>query len=81
LIFSPLRGDLRGEVVGHGLGDHGLAAAGRAIEEHALGRRELVLLVMVGVEVRQLDRVLDGLGLLPEPADVVVGDVRDLFEG
>src|SRR5712692_4000928 len=46
-----------GEVVGNGLGDHGLAAAGGAIQQHALRRREVVLLVVVAVQVRQLDGV------------------------
>src|SRR4030095_11777012 len=68
-LLAALLGDLLGEVVGDGLGDHGLAAAGRAIEEHALGRGELVLLVVVGIEVRQLDGVLDGLDLIAQPAD------------
>src|SRR5712664_2818790 len=73
-------GDLLGEVVGDGLGDHGLAAAGGAVEEHALGGRELVLLVVVGVEVGQLHGVLDGLDLVDEAADVVVADVGHFLE-
>ena len=39
-----------------------------------------MLVEHLGVEVRQLDRVLDRLDLVVEPADVVVGDVGDLFE-
>src|SRR5713226_1672864 len=73
-------GDLLGEVVGDGLGDHGLAAAGGAVEEHALGGRELVLLVVVGVEVGELHGVLDGLDLVDEAADVVVADVGHFLE-
>ena len=80
-LLAALFGDLLGEVVGDGLGDHGLAAAGRAVEEHALGRGELVLFVVVGVEVRQLDGVLDGLDLVAEAADVVVADVGHFLEG
>src|SRR5262249_46218941 len=80
-LLAALLGDLLGEVVGDGLGDHGLAAAGRAVEQHALGRRELVLLVVIGVEVRQLDGVLDGLDLLAETTDAVVADVRHFLEG
>src|SRR3990170_1537046 len=72
--------DLLGEVVRDGLGDHRLAAAGRAVEQHALRRRELVLPVVLGVEVRQLDGVLDRLDLLAEAADIVVADVRHLLE-
>ena len=79
-LLAALLGDLLGEVVGHGLGDHGLAAAGRAVEQHALGRRELVLLVVVGVEVRQLDGVLDRLDLVAEAADLLVADVRHFLE-
>src|SRR5881397_1555197 len=80
-FLAALLGDFLGEVVGDGLGDHGLAAAGRAVEQHALGRRELVLLVIVGVEVGQLDGVFDGLDLVGEAADVVVADVRHFLEG
>ena len=79
-LLAALLGDLLGEVVGDGLGDHGLAAAGRPVEQHALGRRELVLLVVVRVEVRQLHRVLDGLDLRAEPADLLVADVRHFLE-
>ena len=63
---------LLGERVGDRLGDEGLAAAGRAVEQHALGRLELVLLEQVGVQVRQLDGVADLLDLAAEPADVFV---------
>jgi hypothetical protein len=79
-LLAALLRDLLGQVVRDRLGDHRLAAAGRAVEQHALGRRELVLLVVVGVEVRQLHRVLDRLDLLTEPADVVVADVRHFLE-
>src|SRR5499426_746445 len=79
-LLAALLGDLFGEIVGDSLGDHGLAAAGRPVEEHALGRGELVLLVVVGVEVRQLDGVLDGLDLLAEAADVLVADVGHFLE-
>ncbi len=44
------------------------------------GRLQLVLVEELGVEVRQLDRVLDRVDLVVEAADVVVGDVGDLFE-
>src|SRR5258705_5338798 len=80
-LLAAFFGDLLGEVVGDGLGDHGLAAAGGAVEEHALGRAELVLLVVVGVEVRELDGVFDGLDLVAEAADIVVADVGDFLEG
>src|SRR5437899_2623464 len=79
-LLAALLGDLLGEVVGDGLGDHGLAAAGRAVEEHPLGRGELVLLIVVGVQIRELDRVLDGLDLIAQTADVVVADIGDFLE-
>src|SRR5437879_807288 len=80
-LLAAFFGDFLGEVIGDGLGDHGLAAAGGAVEEHTLGRGELVLLVVVGVEVRELDGVLDGLDLVAEAADIVVADVGDFLEG
>src|SRR6267142_5002380 len=80
-LLAAFFGDFLGEVVGDGLGDHGFAAAGGAVEEHALGGGELVLFVVVGIEVGQLDGVLDGLDLVAEAADVLVADVGDLFEG
>ena len=73
-------GHLLGQRVGHGLGDEGLAAAGRAVEQDALGRRERVLGEELTVQVRQLDGVGDGLDLRVEPADVGVGDVGHLLE-
>ena len=73
-------GHLLGQGVGHGLGDEGLAAAGRAVEQDALGRRELVLAEQGPVQVRQLDGVGDGLDLGVEAADVRVGDVGHLLE-
>jgi len=79
-LLAALLGDLLGEVVGDGLGDHGLAAAGRAIEEHALGRGELMLLVVIRVEIRKLDGVLDGFDLFAEAADTFVADVRHFLE-
>lgn len=39
-----------------------------------------MLLEQVGVEVRELDRVADGLDLAAETADLLVADVGDLFE-
>ena len=76
-VFSATR---RRERVGDGLGDQGLATPGRAVEQDALGRLQLVLEEHVGVEVRQLDRVLDLIDLVVEPADVGVGDVGHLLE-
>src|SRR5437667_198816 len=78
-LLAAFFGDLFGEVVGDGLGDHGFAAAGGPVEEHALGGGELVLFVVVGVEVRQLDGILDGRALVAEAADVLVAGIGDLL--
>src|SRR6185437_6338075 len=72
--------DLLGEGVRHRLGDERLAATGRAVEQDALGRPQLVLAEQVRVQVRQLDGVADLLDLRRQAADVLVGDVRDFFE-
>ena len=80
LLAAGLVGDLLGQRVGDRLGDQRLAAAGRAVEQDALRRRQLVLGEQVVVEERQLDRVGDLLDLAVEAADVAVGDVGHLFE-
>ena len=64
-------GDLLGQRVGDGLGDERLAAAGRAVEQDALGRPQFVLLEEVGVEVGELDRVADQLDLVAQTADLL----------
>ena len=74
------RRHLLGQRVGHRLGDQRLAAAGRAVEQHALGRPQLVLAEQVRVQVGQLDRVPDLDDLRAQPADVGVGDVRHFFQ-
>ena len=80
-VVSPvLLTDALRERVGDRLGDEGLAAARRAVEQDALRRLQLVLVEHLGVEVRELDRVLDRVDLVVETADVVVGDVGDLLE-
>ena len=82
-VVGALPGALRhllGQRVGHRLGDQRLAAAGRAVEQHALRRPQLVLPEQVRVQVGQLDRVPDLLDLRPEAADLEVGDVRDFLE-
>ena len=77
---SVLLGDALRERVRDRLGDQRLAATGRAVQQDALGRLQLVFAEQVAVQVRELDRVLDHLDLVVEAADVVVGDVGDLFE-
>ncbi|GAA3110438.1 hypothetical protein GCM10020254_65630 [Streptomyces goshikiensis] len=73
-------GDLLGKGVGDGLGDERLAASGRAVEQDALRGPQFVFLEEVGVEVGELDGVADQLDLVAQAADLVVVDVRDLFE-
>ena len=79
-LLAGLLPDLLGQRVRDRLGDQGLATAGRAVQEHALRRLQLVLLEQLRVQVRQLDRVADLVDLPHQPADVGVVDVRDLFE-
>ena len=74
------RGHLLGQRVGDRLGDQRLAAAGRAVEQDALRRPQLVLAEQVGVQERQLDGVADLLDLPRQATDVGVVDVGDLFE-
>ena len=73
-------GHLLGQRVGHRLGDEGLAAPRRPVEQDPLGGGQLVLGEQLAVQVGQLDGVGDGLDLVVEPADVGVGDVGHLFE-
>ena len=80
-VVSPVRlAHALRQRVGDGLGDERLAAARGPVEQDALGRLQLVLVEELGVEVRELDRVLDRVDLVVETADVVVGDVGDLLE-
>ena len=79
VVARLLRHALR-ERVRDRLRDQRLAAARRAVEQDALRRLQVVLEEEVGVQVRQLDRVVDLLDLVVEAADVGVGDVGDLFE-
>src|SRR5690606_25116224 len=64
----------------HRLGDEGLAAPGRAVQQDTLRRLEAVLAVELGVEEGQLDGVADLLDLGAEATDVAVVDVRRLLE-
>ena len=73
-------GHLLGQRVGHRLGDQCLTAAGRAVQQHALGRAQRVLPVQLLVQERQLNGVADLLDLPDQTTDVLVGDVRHLFQ-
>ena len=65
---------------GDGLGDEGLAASGRPVEQHPARWGEPVLAVEVGVEEGQLDGVADELDLLAQSPDVAVSDVGHLLQ-
>jgi hypothetical protein len=75
-----LRRTLLGQRVCDRPGDQRLAVAGRAVEQRALRRAQLVLAEKNRVQGRQLDRVADLFDLRGQAADVAVGDVRDILE-
>ena len=79
ILPGPLAVLLR-QVVGGRLADQRLAAAGRAVEQDALERPLLEPLEELRVEQRQLDGVLDDLDDLLLAADLVPGQVRNLFQ-
>ena len=65
---------MRARLVGHRAGDQGLARAGRAVEQHALGRVDAQALEDLGVAQGQLDHLADAPGLTAQAADILVGD-------
>ncbi len=67
-------------MVGHGLGEEGLAGAGLAVQDDALGGLDADVLVQLRVGQGQLDGLLDLLDLVLEPADVGVGFQRRLLD-
>ena len=79
-VLATDLGDLLGERVRHRLGDQRLAAPGRTVEQHTLGRPQRVLAEQILVQERQFDRVADLLDLPAEATDVVVVDVGNLFQ-
>ena len=79
-LVAGLLGDAARQRVRDRLRDERLPATGRAVQQDALRRLQLVLEEHVRVEVRQLDCVLDHLDLFVETTDVGVGDVGDLLE-
>ena len=62
-------------LVGDGAGKAGLAGAGRAIEQHALGRIDAEALEQLGVAQRQLDHLAQLVDGVAHAANIVVGDV------
>ena len=53
----------------------GLAGAGRAVEEHALGRIDAEPLEDLGIAQRQLDHLAQLVDGRADAADIVIGDV------
>mmetsp|Transcript_4465 Transcript_4465/g.10380 ORF Transcript_4465/g.10380 Transcript_4465/m.10380 type:complete len:347 (-) Transcript_4465:220-1260(-) len=68
-------------LVGHGLGKHGLARPGGAVEKHTARGVNTDLGVEVLVGQRKLHSLLDLLLLDIQPSDVRVGDIRLLLHG
>jgi hypothetical protein len=79
-VVPARRRDLLGQRVRHRLRDERLPAAGRPVEQHTLGRAQLVLAEELRVQERQLHGVADLLDLAEQPADVLVGDVGHLLQ-
>ena len=66
--------------VRHSLSNHGLTVTGRTVQQNTLGRRQVVALKNLGVQVRQLHRVANLLNLRAQATNLLIGDVRDLFQ-
>jgi len=73
-------GNLFGERVGHRLGDESLPATRWAVEQDSLRGVEVVFAEELRVQVGKLDRVADLLELFRQAPDVLVADIRNLFE-
>ena len=67
--------NLRRAFVGDGAGEQGLAGAGRAVEQHALGRIDAEALEQLGMAERQLDHLAQRVDRVAHAAEVVIGDV------
>ena len=61
--------------VGDGAREQGLAGAGRAVEQHALGRIDAEALEQLGMAQRQLDHLAQRVDRVAHAAEVVIGDV------
>ena len=79
-ILTAHLGHLLGQRVGHSLGDQGLTAARRPVEQHALGRAQRVLAVQLFVQERQFDRIANLLDLSGQSTDIAITDIRHFFE-
>ncbi len=67
-------------LMGHGTGDQRLAAAGRPVQQNALGWVDAQPLEHFGIAQRQLDDLANAMQLAFEAADILVGD-RPRFLG
>ena len=67
--------NLRRALVGDGAREQGLAGAGRAVEQHALGRIDAEPLEQLGMAQRQLDHLAQRVDRVAHSAEIVVGDV------
>ena len=77
----PAVADALGQRISHRLGNEGFAAAGRAVQQQAFGRAQVVGRVELRVGKRQLHGILDRLDLGRQPANIRVCDVGDLVQG
>ena len=68
-------------LVGDGARQPGLAGAGRAVQQHALGRIDAEPLEQLGVAQRQLDHLAQRVDRVAHPAKVVIGDVGAALAG
>src|SRR5690554_4136499 len=73
-------GDGARQAVGDRLGDEGLAASRRPVQEDTLGRHQAVVVEQFLVDEWQLDGIADRLDLVRQTTDLLVGDVGHLLE-
>ena len=67
--------ELGGAFVGDGARKQGLAGAGRAVEQHALGRIDAEPLEQLGMAQRKLDHLAQRIDRVAHAAEIVIGDV------
>ena len=67
--------ELGGAFVGDGAREQGLAGAGRAVEQHALGRIDAEPLEQLGMAQRKLDHLAQRVDRVAHAAEIVIGDV------
>ena len=67
--------EFRRAFVGDGAREQGLAGAGRAVEQHALGRVDAEPLEQLGMAQRKLDHFAQRVDRVAHSAEIVIGDV------